>query len=256
MEMMMSGLPEHRVFVGTFHKTGTALMSNIWRTAAERLGFSFWHMNDPESAQPETWHVAFANHSKFGDLPAQGPHRGALIIRDPRDIVISGMHYHRKAREEWLHRPQDRVAGLTYQQKLNDLPNDEERLLFELRHTGRGTIRQISNAMAHYPEFRFVKLEDLLVDEDLMEFHRLYAFLGYTGPAIPALLEIALENSIFSGKVKRSVHVRSGRPAQWKTQFTPRVMKAFLDSHGDLAERWGYEPASVDAVESLSAIPA
>jgi hypothetical protein len=246
----MSGTPEHRIFIGTFHKTGTALMSKIWQAACRRLDLTFWPMHEKNAPRPETWHVCFNNHSRFGEEPSLVEHRGALVIRDPRDIVISGMHYHQKAREEWLHRPNPRFGGMTYQEKLNSLPTEEDRLLFELNHTGRGTIRQITQTMEQFPQFRRVKLEQLLEDHDLMEYHRLYAFLGFSGEAIVTLLDVSLANSIFSGKVKRSVHVRSGRPAQWKAHFTPRVMEAFIAAHGDLPERWGYEAPSAAEYES------
>jgi hypothetical protein len=40
------------------------------------------------------------------------------------------------------------------------------------------------------------------------------------------------------------VHRRSGgRPAQWRSLFTPRVMAAFIERFGDAPERLGYPPS-------------
>jgi hypothetical protein len=43
------------------------------------------------------------------------------VIRDPRDVIVSGANYHCKADEPWLHIPEKRFGGLTYHQKINSL---------------------------------------------------------------------------------------------------------------------------------------
>ena len=38
-------------------------------------------------------------------------------MRDPRDMIVSGYHYHKWTHEAWVHRTDE--AGLSYQDKLN-----------------------------------------------------------------------------------------------------------------------------------------
>ena len=239
-----------KIFIGSFHKSGSWLMDEIWTRAAERLDLKLWPMPDQSVREPDHWDVCFHWHSDFGDAPAGVKHKGILVIRDPRDVIISGAHYHCKADESWLHTPDVRLSrglaprldGMTYQQKINSLPSTEERLLFELENAGRITVQEMLTAITKYPSFRIVKFENLITDYDLMEYHKLFSFLGFRGADIPALLSIAFENSIFSGNLPKSGHVRSARPAQWKTDFSPRVLAAFEAAFGDAPRRLGYEP--------------
>ena len=68
-----------------------------------------------------------------------------------------------------------------------------------------------------------------------------YCFLGFPGRLIPELLNIAYENSIFSGKVKRSTHVRSGKKNQWQDLFKAKHKKRFLELFGNILVRLEYE---------------
>jgi hypothetical protein len=232
-----------KIFIGTFHKTGHALISAILQQAVRRLGLKLWPMHR-QIEEPDAWGIGYHYHSQFGDTPAKVRHRGVLVIRDPRDVIISGANYHCKADEPWLHLPEKRFGSLTYHQKINSLTSVEDRLIFEMENMGRQTIEQMLAAIESYPDFQIVKLETLMTDYDLMEFHKIFSFLGFHGADVPVLLAIALTNSVFSGSVKSSVHVRSGRPAQWRTQFTPRVLAAFSTAFGEAPVYLGYEPSS------------
>jgi hypothetical protein len=235
-------LPE-KIFIGTFHKTGHALINAVLQQAARRLGLKLWQMH-LQIEEPNVWDICYHYHSEFGDAPAKVRHRGILVIRDPRDVIVSGANYHCKADEPWLHLPDKRFGGLTYHQKINSLASVEDRLIFELENMGRQTIEQMLATVRGYPDFRIVKLETLTTDYDLMEFHKIFSYLGFHGADVPVLLAIALTNSVFSGIIKSSVHVRSGRPVQWKTQFTPRVLARFAAAFGDAPVYLGYEPSS------------
>ncbi len=99
----MRGIPQYKILVGTFHKSGTVLMQSIWAQACRSMGIAIWMMNRHSKPPNPNWQVAFHYDSEFGDLPLQHLHRGLIVIRDPRDLLISGMHYHRKSQELWLH---------------------------------------------------------------------------------------------------------------------------------------------------------
>jgi hypothetical protein len=231
----------HRILIGTFHKTGSVLMARIWRDGCKALGLRFWPVYPHTRSPPPEWDVCFEDHSRFPPEAVAAPHRGALVIRDPRDIVISGAHYHMTSTEPWLHRPQRAFGGLTYQQKINSLPTMEARLLFEMRQVGARTFRDIAAAMERFPDFHIARFEDLVSDRALGGYRAMFAALGFAGGALDALLEAARRHSLFSGRVENPEHVRSGLPGQWRTGFSERVMRAFVEAHGDLPRRWGYD---------------
>ena len=190
---------------------------------------------------------------------AAGGWRGALVIRDPRDVVVSGAHYHARSNEPWLHRPRDAFGGRTYQEALLALPDMEARLVFELRQTGGRTIAEMLAARERYPGFAMVRFEDLVTDHELKAFRALFAHLGFPEAAMDRLLAVAERNSVFSGRVKPSLHVRSARPAQWRSEFTPAVLQAVMQRFPDAPERLGYRPSApallVGGGEGPDAVP-
>jgi hypothetical protein len=91
------------------------------------------------------------------------------------------------------------------------------------------------------PEFMEIKYENLIEDRDLILFHEIFTFLGFPGQAIPALLAIAYQNSLFSGRLQKTLHIRSGKKGQWKQYFTPAHKERFIDLFGEALIQLGYE---------------
>ncbi|QYU70815.1 hypothetical protein J4558_12185 [Leptolyngbya sp. 15MV] len=230
----------YRILIGTFHKTGSVLMARLWRDGCKALGLRFWPMHAGNRAEPAAWDVCFEDHSRFPPEALAKPHRGALVIRDPRDIIISGAHYHTHSTEGWLHRPKPAFGGLTYQQKINSLPTPEARLLFEMRQVAARTFRDIDAAMRRHPDFHVARFEELVSDPAMRGYRAMFTALGFEGAAQEALRAAARRHSLFTGRVENPEHVRSGRPGEWRTGFSERVMRAFMEAHGDLPQRWGY----------------
>ena len=233
-------LSDHRVLVGTHHKTGTVWLQSIFTEIAEQTGLSLYS-GDVGNLQ-DGHDIFFQDHSHFGDEILKGDaYRGVHIIRDPRDIMISGMFYHQKSSEPQLHRPREEFGGASYQQKLNSIESLYEQLDFEMRNAALHTTRDMAAWDYRNPRFMEVKYEDLIADEDLTRFREIFAFLGFRDRAIPMCLEIAYDKSLFSGKVKKSLHVRSGESNQWQEHLTEAHRRSFLELHGDLLVRLGYE---------------
>ncbi|NNE44047.1 MAG: hypothetical protein HKN12_07545, partial [Gemmatimonadetes bacterium] len=40
---------------------------------------------------------------------------------------------------------------------------------------------------------------------------------------------------------KQIEHIRNPEPNQWKKRFTPAVLDYFMERHGELIDRYGYE---------------
>ena len=85
----------------TYHKTGTVLAEQIMRAVGERFGLTVaLHYGLVENLDPAADIVLLA-HSLVGADFASRRFRAIRIVRDPRDIWVSGYLYHRRCPEGW-----------------------------------------------------------------------------------------------------------------------------------------------------------
>ena len=110
-----------------------------------------------------------------------------------------------------------------------------------MENSGKRGIQEMLDWNYKNPAFFEVKYEDLIADENLIIFHNIITFLGFPGEATPQVLRIAYDKSLFSGNLKKSVHIRSGRTRQWEKHFKPVHKDRFLELFGDALIRLGYE---------------
>jgi len=246
---------KNRILVGTHHKTGSVWLLNIFRRICDEFGLTLY--KGMAATLPKEFHVFFRGNSHLEAAQVRVPFKGLHMIRDPRDIIVSGCFYHQKSKEEWLRIKERRYGGLTYQERINSYQSLDDQLLFEMEHAGRYCIEEILAWNYSDPTFYELKYEDLVCDEQLVLFHDVFAFLGFPGKAIPRLLQIAFDNSLFSGTLKSTPHIRSGKAKQWKQYFRSQHKTRFLQLFGDALQRLGYEssdewadePSSVDVRE-------
>jgi hypothetical protein len=231
-------LPE-KILIGTHHKTGSAWFSSIFKSVCHYHSLVYYE--DRQAGLPRQFDIFMNEHSEFEFDSLPSPYRGIHVIRDPRDVIVSGCFYHQKSGEEWLHQPMDDMDGRTYQQKINSHASLDDQILFEMEHVGARTIKAMMEWDYSRPSFFELKYEELIADLDLQLFYKVFLFLGFPGSAIPSLLAIAYNNSLFSGRVRESLHVRSGDQQQWKKYFTQKHKQRFLELFGDALIVLGYE---------------
>lgn len=228
----------NKILIGTHHKTGTVLLNSIFREICLYHSLNFYI--GKQRNLPAQYDVFFQDHSRF-EFDSLKRFRGLHIIRDPRDVIVSGCFYHQKSDEKWLHIPREEMNGLTYQEKINSFRDVEDQILFEMEHGSKRTIRDMMSWDYNHPNFYEVKYEDLIEDYDLKLFHDFFSFLGFPGYVMPSLLTFAYNNSLFSGRLKKSGHIRSGRLNQWKRYFNQNHRYRFLELFDDVLIRLGYE---------------
>jgi len=229
----------NQVLIGTHHKTGTAWLMSIFKIIADDHGLNYFY--GLQDDLPKGTDIFFQHHSLFDFDNLEKPYRGVHMIRDPRDVIVSGCLYHQKSEEPWLHYSNLDFDGLTYQQKINSLDNLEEQIYFEMENAGRRTLVDMLAWDYQQPAFFEVKYEELIEDRELILFHQIFSFLGFPGRTIPALLATAYQNSLFSGNLGKSLHIRSGKKGQWKGYFTPGHKEQFSSLFGDALIQLGYE---------------
>lgn len=232
----------NKVLIGTHHKTGTVWMISIFSKIAERYGLSFIKpsASSGEIMPEEDFDIFLQDHSRFDLKKAEG-YRGFHIVRDPRDIIVSGCFYHLKSTEDWLHRKKDSFGGLTYQEKISSFSTLSDQILFEMENAAFRGIKDISSWDYQNPNFMEIKYENLIKDKDLKIFKEIFDFLGFSNSETKSLLKIAHDNSLFSNKLTKTKHIRSGKAQQWKTIFTKQHRTRFVELFGDVLVQLGYE---------------
>jgi hypothetical protein len=243
----------HCAVIATHHKTGTVWMRKVFRAIASLTGTPFFNMNAIKS---QDLHDIMApaillnDHSNFRNaawIIGDDRFRIMHVIRDPRDVVVSAMHYHCTAPEEWLHRKRPMFKGLTYQEKINSLPDDRARYLFEMQHTAGRVIKDMRNWDYNASNSIECRYETLMADIEMVAFSRALTYLGFDDSELDGCRGQIWEHSLFGSLLEKrqdgapSTHIRSGEVRQWPDIFDGNLGQSFLDRFGDVLIELGYE---------------
>lgn len=227
-----------------YHKAGTVWFQRVLRRFAEEAATPFIVLrrerNALHGAPPGLY---FDGHSAVS-VPDTPDLRGSHMVRDPRDIVVSGYHYHLRASEAWLHRPQDRYGGISYQALLRRLDR-EQGLVEEVRRCTELFARMRSWNRRDPRILELTDEESFGNDEWLWT--RVGNHIGVAGDDLARLVEIGKWHAYGATvernrrKGERSVHLRKGSSGQWREEFTPPVRDEFNRVAGDLLTHLGYD---------------
>ncbi len=190
-----------------------------------------------------TAHARF--HPVLRDLIRELGFRQILLLRDPRDVVISNMFFIK--REPWL-------PNHAYYARV--LQSDEERIMATIRGFGRdvaidhprASISEIFEGYApwlHDPSTLVVRFEDLVgrrgggsSEKQVDEIERIGVFVGR-----PLSRERAqqIAQRMYSEK---SLTYRKGTVGDWRNHFTEDHRRAFKEVAGDILIELGYEKST------------
>ncbi len=172
------------------------------------------------------------------------------IIRDPRDVLISGHRYHlrpKHSHENWLHRPNPEFGGLSYHQKLVEQPNRVSQMIFEMDGKHAITIRDMLSWPYGHQNVVDLRYEDLIEDHDCELFRAAIAGMGVDGFDIEGLVRSYWDNSLFGGISARSSrsdrvesHVFNGATQQWRSMLPREVAEIYVQKFGDALIELGY----------------
>ena len=166
---------------------------------------------------------------------------GFHVIRDPRDVVVSGYFSHLDTH------PEDNWARLHYYRKLLQGQSKYEGLESEMSFSSRFLFAMYS---WDYTQSRILELkfEDLIADP-LACFSAVFEHLGVGEAPLPrALLARILSASTFetlSGGRRpgeeANHHYRRGLPGDWRNHFSARHIDLFKRLYNPLLIKTGYE---------------
>jgi hypothetical protein len=251
---------KYHVLVGTHHRTGTAWMHSVFREISEQLAVPYLHLNRigvsgrNREGRCEALRrfisdasrkvIVFEAHSDFPDLAKVDVHykthfRGIHMIRDPRDVAISSAAYHARAAERWLHVPQARFGGLTYQEKNKSFSTLKEKILFESDNSNRNLVSQMV-AFDHQEVFRDIKYEDLIEDTKMTAWREVLDYVGFEETEMASVLQAVWAKSLFGGKKQRGAHITSGAKEQWREVFDAALSEEYTRRFGAELAKLGY----------------
>ena len=237
----------------------------LWRLAtASELRFQPCR-GEPVAARTD---IAFFRSSRLFEAQdlTDRPFRGSHLIRDPRDVVVSGYFYHLWTAEQWAHESDGHSwGGLSYQQYLNSVDR-RQGLLAEIEHCAGTTLADMAAWDYARPQFLELRYEEVMADEQ-GQFARLFHFYGFDAEAVEVGLAAVTRVSIHSETTPDDQdqppeateeaqalpptatedaehprrHVRSGKSGQWRRYFDDAHVERFKELTGDLVVRLGYE---------------
>ncbi|MDF1871797.1 sulfotransferase domain-containing protein [Vannielia sp.] len=174
------------------------------------------------------------------------------LIRDPRDMLLSGCVYHHHAGdkgEKWLHEPRAAFGGKSYQQHLNAIEGERDKLLFSMRGKHRETVQEMLNWRWGDPRITELRYEDLMQDHACHLFQLALAHLGLEGDRLEKGRSLFWEQSLFGGMAdidKRPRHLHGhvhseGALKRWEKELPRAVGEAYAAEFGDALKQLGYE---------------
>ena len=178
--------------------------------------------------------------------------RAVHIIRDPRDMIISGYFYHKRAGEPWCNyiNPTDDDWSVVNASVPSSLPeNTSFAEYLNAVSVEDGLAAEIEFRQNHFesmmkwatddPRVLTVKYEDILGNE-AETFRRIYKFYDFP---LHTRLAASWYASRYSAKSNRrlATHIRNPNHGQWREMFTPKLAQMFNEKHGSLLEKYGYE---------------
>lgn len=266
-------MPERRpqMFVFTYHKSGTSLFAYVMGKVAEAFGLSIAvRFGQVWSIDPQIDIVSFP-HSLIGFTFAR-PYRAIRVVRDPRDIWVSGYLYHRHCEEGWCvnadldptppiryprvdfafqHRPERwkrrylaSLDGKSYRQNLLDR-DQAAGLTFELEHYTAATLDAMRSWQLTGPAVMTVRLEDLMADYDAGML-AVFRHLGFDEAACARAVQLARSEDVArmddaTLAARPRIHTRT--LSKWRTTLSPAQVAGFEARHGDLVTALGYQLA-------------
>jgi len=176
-------------------------------------------------------HLRF--HASYPDVIARGDVRPILLIRDPRDIVVSQVHYVSKRTDHRLH------------SLFEELPDVKERLRLAIAGDPERGVVSIGDRLGYFAGWLdtalVVRFEDLVGpdgggtrDRQDATLRSIYGFLGMDVDG-PTLARIGAR--LFSTD---SPTFRSGAIGGWRRSLDPELQALFERTVGDRIRPYGY----------------
>ena len=257
------------IYLFGHHKCGTKLFGKIFLKMAIEYGWSYSSVNRKDSRIPNSDIVFFLN-SRINPAELPEEYIGIHIVRDPRDILVSGYLYHKRTTEPWctnknrqikkkidypqvpnsqMHRELswkikylESLGKKSYKEILNE--RDElSGLLFELNNYCAWTLSDMKHSVIDREKTVEIRFEDVMDDFEIT-MDKVFEHCNFEAEEKSfAIRESNKENikNMDDKTLNANSHISSKRTSKWRDYLSDDLLVLFDKRHGELLRRYGYE---------------
>jgi hypothetical protein len=240
----------------SYHKCLTVYFGKVMNALFNRWFFwsrGFHHFNsriEEFYEQSANYTLASVNNHCL-DLDRIGDCRITRFVRDPRDLIVSGYFYHKRAAEAWcdIRNPSDSDWMVVNGTVPNGIqPNQTFAEYLQSISKEDGLIAEIDFRHKHFESMirwpnedpRILTLQyEKIIGAEQIAFRDMLRFYGFSPMTVAVGVALSKRYSA-EQRSSRTKHIRNPQPNQWKEHFTPRVEQYFLSRFPDLLAKLGY----------------
>ncbi len=257
-----------QILVFGYHKTGTVLFEHVMRRIAQQLKRTVAKHFGMASVLDPTKDIVLLPHSLVA-CEITWPYRAVRVVRDPRDIWVSGYLYHWRCQEGWCvntnfdptapityprvdfsfqHYPETwkrnyltSLRGTSYQENLLNR-NQEDGLDFELAGYTGCTLKAMQEWRLRELKTLDVKLEDVVANYD-QTMGLIFTHLGFQGHECELAVRLAASEDMArmdDAMVASNPHIYSRQISKWRAMLSPIQLASFEKRYGELITGLGY----------------
>lgn len=168
----MARTPPRLLVVTTHLKGGASWMRRTFRRLSDETGLPLVNISGGRLEEVPEEGPAILGHwtGRFPQPLWSDPEAAFLhIVRDPRDLLITGCHDHHIPPVEgnsYLARPRKDLGGISYHEHLASLTTPEDKLRFEMDNRHADTLEEMMDWSAAPSHVTTLRYEDLIADTD------------------------------------------------------------------------------------------
>ncbi|WP_238364097.1 sulfotransferase [Mesobacterium pallidum] len=166
------------------------------------------------------------------------------ILRDPRDLLITGCHDHHIPPVEgsgYLARPRRDLGGVSYHEHLASLATAEDKLLFEMENRHADTLDEMMDWCAAPSRVITLRYEDLIADTDGYLIQAALSNFGLDPQIQRKGVDFFRELNPFAAVAGLSDAHVEGLLTRWPRELPRAVGEAYHLRYGDALRDLGFE---------------
>ena len=257
------------IYIFSHHKCGTKLLEKIFKKISIDFGLKYISIYGSKTIDYDA-DIIFFFHSQIENIKLPKKFRGIHIIRDPRDVIISGYLYHKRTNEDWCinenfnfdnpirypiipysqeYRSENwkkeyllNLNNKSYQANLNE-KKQTEGIIFEIKNYGSWTIEDMMKWNYKHPNIKEIKFEVIMKSYNDI-FYEIFEHFRFNEQQIKQALKIANKhdlNRMSRIQIKKNPHIFSKKTSKWKKYFNKEISDLFNNRFKNVLSTLKYE---------------